>query len=373
MDLRQSEIIQDFAQKETRPVSMSVFATLDPELGQETYKKDRSCAKCGSIFILGINSKNICPFCHRGYCKNCFLQQIPHPETNEMTGICDECNKTYIKAQVNDQFDSLLVELKEEVKDLREKYNEEVSKTKTEIEIKRATKEQYRIMLEEKNRKDQEMVNFLEKFREANINLDLQYTELNEKIEEMLESSNEKDIMMNKLREEADDVQMKSMKCLETADELCGMIEEQKEENEKVRGEVKRVEEFKQNNDIHNNLEGLTEEELANMINGLRENTEKAKKEKKILYKRTVELRNEENLNDKIIAILEKNVEIFGVKKETCKNAVEIKLQIKEQMKEIAKLRDELRENVKKQKRKSIVSKECKDDPIVQTRKGKCI
>eukprot|EP00358_Blepharisma_japonicum_P001895 CAMPEP_0202954646 /NCGR_PEP_ID=MMETSP1395-20130829/50999_1 /ASSEMBLY_ACC=CAM_ASM_000871 /TAXON_ID=5961 /ORGANISM="Blepharisma japonicum, Strain Stock R1072" /LENGTH=313 /DNA_ID=CAMNT_0049670335 /DNA_START=171 /DNA_END=1109 /DNA_ORIENTATION=- len=313
-----------------------------------------------------------------------------------MTGICEECNKTYIKAQVNDQFDSLLVELKEEVKDLREKYNEEVSKTKTEIEIKRATKEQYRIMLEEKNRKDQEIVNFLEKlrratkeqyrimleeknrkdqeivnflekFREANINLDLQYTELNEKIEEVLDRSNEKDIMMNKLREEADDVQMKSMKCLETADELCGMIEEQKAENEKVRGEVKRVEEFKQNNDIHNNLEGLTEEELANMINGLRENTEKAKKEKKLLYKKTVELRNEENLNDKIIAILEKNVEIFGVKKETCKNAVEIKLQIKEQMKEIGKLKDELRENVKKQKTKSIVSKECKDDPIVQT------
>lgn len=370
MDFKTAEA--EYNQRDTRSVSMSVFSIPDLETtSQDTYKKDKNCAKCGSLFLLGINPRNNCPFCHRGYCKNCFFQQALHPETNELTGICENCHSLHVQAQVNDNFDSKLIELKEEVLELREKYNEEVSKTKTETEIKRSVSEQYRVVLEEKTRKDHEVENFIDRVKALNIKLGLQSTELAQRIDEMLEESHQSDLSMNSLREEADDIQLKSMKFMDQSDELRIMINDQKADNEKIRLEVKRIEELKQTSDIRMDLLELGELELANMINSLRENIEIAKKEKKRIYKRTVQIRNEENLKDKVIQVLEKDIEIFRLKNEKSKESYELKLQLREQIKIIMGLRDELKPT--KINMKSLVSKGSTIDPIEQARNGKCI
>ncbi|CAG9313636.1 unnamed protein product [Blepharisma stoltei] len=370
-DRRHSEfaINTELFQKESRP-SSAAFST-DQLADQNAYKKDKFCSICGQLFLYGLNQKLTCQVCFRGVCGKCSVQQKSSEESSELVRVCNNCCSKNLQAQVNEQFNSQLIILREEVDALSQKLSIATEETKIESDLKRQVKEHYKKQLEDTTREEMEIKNAMENFKQNNIKLDLQSTQMEKKIERMIEESKNKDLLITAVKEQSEEIQIQIGKNQEQAESLKQTINDQKSENDKIAEEVKRVEEGKANSkDIQIELKNSNEMELALKLSRIREKIDEKKEEISQFYRRLMESRDGEILKQENIGILEKIIEFLEDKKgykslesshiiEQLKNQTYEILQLKSNYLRLKHETERMAEKKEKKKNEAMTSNPC--------------
>lgn len=325
--------------------SASSFADQRLPSDRNAHLVDNSCFCCGGTFLTGTLKKNCCTFCFRGVCGNCFIKQATHPETQSLEKICDNCFERQMVRGV-----SLLERLRNDIYELKQKYELEVRAIQKEIIMKEnCDKEIAKLISKEKeneNKEAKEIQILKENISRLEKEIEVYKLENQEKSSQ-IKSFENKIIMINN---EAESLKIK-YKNNSSIDTLRNNLIKIKEEYEILKAEV-------ENSESHLKSSKAEEIELEMKKEKILGDIEKADEKIKELTQIARELEENENDQEEKIERLGKcitvysrseNISCFEIPKNRFTDEYN---ELRNQINEKTKIIEQLKEKIKRYDRK---------------------
>ncbi|CAG9322828.1 unnamed protein product [Blepharisma stoltei] len=339
---------------------------VDQSADKSAYKKDKACAVCNTNFsILGLTQKHHCNFCYRGVCWKCSLQQAYHPDMHEMTRICDQCYNKSIQTKISKEFESSLGDVKNEIKELKEKLQSEQRTSRSEKIVKTQIKGELTKIVEKNKETENELSKKIEESEKANEEIENENQKLNEEIDEILK--NEENIdgelksIQSQIEEGLQDLKNYQLKI----EEIKNLNSKEINNNQKKNSAIKKAEKIQEKLDGEKLQREKEETDKNQRIERSKKEIDEVKRMNTRLIHKIQELQENEDTEEEIRKSLETPNRLSERLSITPRMGDPYKLlrdQLKSQIEEISKLQLEIKNS--KNESTFTLNKESMRDPF---------